>query len=54
MRLLWRMRTSRALHWPHLLAPKEERIMFPFLWMGTIALMLTTLAIYAYAAVSGF
>lgn len=48
------MRTSRTLHWPHLLAPKEEKIVLPFLWMGTVVLMVTTLAIYAYSAVTGF
>lgn len=46
------MRTTRAFHWPHFLAPKEEKIVLPFLWIGTIALMAATLAVYAYAAVS--
>jgi len=48
------MRTTQVLHWPHLLAPKEEKVVLPFLWMGTLLLMTTTLVIYAYATVSGF
>lgn len=47
------MRTERTLHWPHLLAPNEEKVVIPFLWIGTALLMATTLAIYGYAAVSG-
>ena len=47
------MRNTRTLHWPHMLAPQEEKVVLPFLWMGTAALMVTTLAIYAYAAISG-
>lgn len=47
------MRDARTLHWPHFLAPKEEKVVLPFLWAGTILLMLTTLAIYAYAAATG-
>lgn len=48
------MRNARTLHWPHLLAPKEEKIVLPFLWIGTVALMVITLGIYAYSAVTGF
>jgi len=33
-----------------MLAPKEERLLLPFLWAGTMLLMITTLAMYAYAA----
>jgi len=47
------MRETSSLHWPHLLAPKEEKAVVPFLWVGTMVLMATTLGIYAYAAVAG-
>lgn len=47
------MRNTRTLHWPHLLAPSEEKVVVPFLWIGTAFIVATTLAIYAYAAVSG-
>lgn len=46
------MRTTRTLHWPHLLAPQEEKVMIPFLWIGTALLLATTVAIYAYAALT--
>ena len=48
------MRTTRTLHWPHFLAANEEQVVLPFLWMGTILLMATTLGIYAYSAIAGF
>lgn len=48
------MRNARTLHWPHFLAANEEQVVLPFLWMGTILLMATTLGIYAYSTIAGF